>query len=612
MKKIIIPMLALTAGITFTSCEDKLDIEQKGTISTENFYKTDADCEKALAAAYEAFMVETFGRTTLANGPGIYTPAKVLANHPGDDVNYGGGNYGDHEFGGAIDQFRYLSNPEAIDWHYKGLYLSVFKDNLVLEYFANGETAFQKQAVAEARVLRAFNFFLLACYWGQPPFVDHLLAADAIPVNSEMTQKEYFEWCAKECEEAAANLTERESTADKIGTYRVTKGFAYALAGKAWMFAGNFENAKADLKRVVDSGKYALVSGDDFANLFHVEGDGCPEKVFEINMRYNGAAGSWSTGGGLGYMQHSTWMEANCFNWRAGNFVANPSGKYIGGCDGWGSIGIPEWYGEAFHQNDGDSKRFKATLMHIDDAVYQTSGIDGMGYTDPALDAEVNAMTLEQKKVSNKIGINDLTQGLYGQSFYLPFKHIIRGSDCTDGGTHGNNLRLNNIIVMRYAEVLLNYAECCLRTGDNGTAKTIINQIQTRAGSQTVSASVDLITLKKEKSFELWFEGCRFQDVLRWSLLDNDAYDQEAMAHLKEAGSKVPHLFDKVFRPVAAGEQPVWEHGTEANSRFYIIHTSEAKDKGIEVGFQEKNRLFPYPLSIKDMNPNLKQKGWDY
>lgn len=592
-------MLALCAGAAFMSCEDQLDIEQKGTITTGSFYKTDEDCEKALASAYENFMVNTLGRTTIVNSPGIYTPAKVLANHPGDDVNYGGGNYGDHEFGGAIDQFRYESAPEAIEYHYKGLYLSIYSDNLILHYFANPASAFQKQAVAEARVLRAYNFFLLACYWGQPPFVDHILEADVIPTNSEMTQQEYYLWVAKECEDALSDLTERASTADKEGTYRVTKGFANALAGKAYMFAGDYDKAKTALKRVIDSQKYDLV--DDFANLFHVEGDGCPEKVFEINMRYNPAAGSWSTGSGMGYMQHSTWMESNCFNWRAGNFKANPLGNYCGGADGWGSIGVTEWFGDEFFQNDGHSKRFDATLIHIDDAVYMTTNVAGISYTNE----ELNQMTLEEKKASTEIGISDQTQGLYGQSFWLPLKHIIRASDADDGGIHGNNLRLNNIIVMRYAEVLLNYAECCIQTNDKANAKIYINKIQQRAGSQTVSEDVDIEVLKKEKSYELWFEGCRFQDILRWN-------DTKGIEHLKQAGSQVPHLFDKLHRaPKADDENIVWEHGTEANSRFYIVHTHEAKDAGFTVGFQEKHRLFPYPQSIMDMNPNLHQKGWE-
>jgi len=615
MKKIIIPMLALVSGVALTSCEDQLDIQQKGATDIASYYTSDADCEAALAATYESFTLYTESRGN-GDGPGIYTPAKVLANHAGDDVNYGGGNYGDHEFGGSVDEFRYKHTPEAIDFHYRFLYFPIYKANLLIENFKNNPTKFQKQAIAEVRVLRAYNYFLLACYWGQPPFVESVLNADAMTPNNEKTQEEYFKWVAKECQEAEADLTERKNTADKNGAYRVTKGFANALEGKALMFAGDFENAKKALKKVIDSGKYDLVSGDDFANLFHVEGDGCPEKIFECNLEYNPAA-DWWTGVGI----HSTWMEANCFNWRAGNFKVNPANKYCG-IDGWGSIGIPEWYGVAFHNNDGDSKRFKATMMHIDDAVYQTSGIAGMKYADDA----INNMTLDEKKASKEIGISDVGQGLYGQSFYLPFKHILRASDCNDGGMYGDNGRLNNIIVMRYAEVLLNYAECCLRTGDAGTALTYINKIQTRAGSKTFSSVATLDVLKEEKSYELWFEGCRFQDILRWSKLDNSDYDKACIARLQQAGSNVPHLFDKLFRPVVTEDvkdekgkvvtkkdrDVVWEHGTEANSRFYIAHTSEAKDAGFEVGFTEKCRLFPYPQIVLDQNPNIKQNpGWE-
>ena len=165
---------------------------------------------------------------------------------------------------------------------------------------------------------------------------------------------------------------------------------------------------------------------------------------------------------------------------------------------------------------------------------------------------------------------------------------------------------------MRYAEVLLNYAECCLRTGDAGEAKKYVNMIQERAGSKTVSDVVDLDVLKKKKSFELWFEGCRYQDIMRWVTLDNSTYDQECLTHLKNQGSAVPHLYDKVFRkPKASDENIVWEHGDEANSRFYITHTHEAKDAGFEVGWQEKCRLFPYPETVISNNPNLKQNpGW--
>ena len=624
MKKIyLLAMFGVAFG--FTSCQDQLDIPQKATLSTETFYKTDDDAVKALAAAYENFQINTMGRTT--SGIGIYTPARVMANHPGDDVNYGGSMYGDHEFGGSVDEFRFRHTPQAIDDHYKGIYLSIYPDNLVIENFdgKEGETKFQKQAVAEARVLRAYNYFLLACYWGTPPFIDHSITMADTPTNSDKDERaeapksrqEYFVWVAQECEKAVDDLLERESPEDKEGTYRITKGFAWAMAGKAYMFAGEFAKAKDCLKKVIDSGKYALVSGDEWVDLFHIEGDGAPEKIFEVNFRYNPGAGEWNTGSGLGWNQHSTWMEPQCFQIRTGYFKKPPLNTYNGGVEGWGSIGLPEWYGEAFVANDGrDSKRLKATMVNIEDLIYGTTGIESI---DTYYAKLKNIPTTPEGLAKwDKIGISEIA-GHYGQSFWVPLKHVIRAGDSKEGDNqYGNVHRLNNIIIMRYAEVLLNYAECCIRTGSAAEAADYIKQIQERAGSQTVlSGTPTLIDLKKEKSFELWFEGCRYQDQMRWLALDNDAYDKECLEHLKNQGKHIPHLCDRVFYeagsvPIPAGA--VWMHsadGSDPMDRFFLFHSHEAQDAGYEVGWQEKHKLFPYPQDVMDMNPNITQNpGW--
>lgn len=58
-------------------------------------------------------MVNTLGRTTVSGDSGIYTPARVLANDPGDDVLYGGGNYGDHEFGGLSQPVPLLEQSRS-------------------------------------------------------------------------------------------------------------------------------------------------------------------------------------------------------------------------------------------------------------------------------------------------------------------------------------------------------------------------------------------------------------------------------------------------------------------------------------------------------------------
>ena len=599
MKKILfstILALAATGTMTLTtSCEDQLDIEQKGVIPTENFYKTDADAEAALVAAYEGFMCNVMGRNHDGGGPGIYTPLKLIVNECGDDVLAAGANSGDNTFGIMLNQFYYDAEAEVPKFMYTGLYLSVYTCNLVLDHFADATTAVQKRCVAEARVLRAYDYFLLANLWGTPPFVDHVLTGSDQPYNCDkdpvhpMTHEQLIEWVANECEEASADLDERKGLDDKDGAVKVTKGFAWAMAGKAYLFAGQYEKAKTALKKVIDSGKYDLMPGNEYINNFHIEGDGDKEKVFEVNFEYNAGKGEWD-----GMKQRSSWMETNYWNWRSDHFAAAPQAVYAG-IDGWGGLGVPQWFGDEFYANDGNSYRLKATLKHIDDAVYN------MEYAD----AKINAMTQAQKDTAHAIGIKDQLNGLYGNSTWLAFKQMMKASD-TEGAKYGNNTRLNNYLVMRYAEVLLNYAEACIQTGDLDEAKIYINKIQQRAGSKTISKTVDMEVLKREKSYELWLEGCRWFDIMRWQ-------DAKAIERIKNSGTAVTHLFDKVYRAPKADDKNIkWEHGTEANSRFYTTTTSEAKDRGAEVGFKKgKHEYLPYPQTILDKNPNLVQNpGW--
>ena len=570
-------MLAVAAVMSTTSCEDKLDIPQKGVTAIENFYQTDDDAEAALAAAYAGFATNVPGR-----GAGfIYTPYKVLLNNASDHMFAAGSNFGDNDFMAAINEYRFDSGLGVINEFYKGLFGNVYDCNLVIDNFKEGTSTVQKRCTSEARVLRAYDYLLLTMLWGTPPFVDHVLTADALPYNSDadpenpMSHEDLLLWVASECMDAANSLDERTSTADKDGAVKVTKGFAWAVAGKAYLFAGKNAEAKSALEKVISSGKYALVPGEQYADLFHIKGDGCPEKVFEANLEFNSGIGAWG-----GINQRSTWMEANIWNWRSDHFVAgaSPQQNYTGGCDGWGGLGVPQWWGDEFFANDGHSYRFDATLKHIDDAIYN------MNYS------AVEGLTDEQKKTSDKIGIFDIEQGLYGQSCWLPFKQLIRAEDVDL--SYGNNVRLNNNIVMRYAEVLFLYAEACLNTGDAPGATKVINQIRERAGIAPL-ASVDMNVLKKEKGYELWLEGCRVIDMMRWG----------DTANASKAGNDVPKLFDKVFRAPKGGEKITWE-----NDRFYTVSTHEAQDAGYQTGFKAgKHELFPFPMDVMEKNPNLRQ-----
>ena len=599
MKKIFIASLAIVA-LAATSCNQSLlDIDQKGVTAIDNFYQTDDDCEQALAAAYAGF-----GTNVASRGAAyIYTPFRAAFNNCGDDFYAAGSNFGDNDYMAALNEFRYDSGCEVIGNMYSGFYLSLYTINLVIDNFKDGlpeggQTAVTKRCVAEARVLRAYIHMMLAIGWDCPPFVDHVLSGSDLPYNCDkdpenpMTHEELLQWCAEECLAALPDLNERAGTSDKDGAVKVTKGFANAVAGKAYIFAGKYSEAKSCLKAVIDSQKYALVPGDQYTDLFHIEGDANAEKVFEANIEYNAGLGSWS-----GINQRSTWMEANIWSWRSDHFAKSPNSVYTGGADGWGGCGVPYDFASDFLSNDGpDSYRFNSTLIHIDDVVYGKPEI-GLTYGDSAIDD----LSLEQKKASTDIGISDVKDGLYGQSFYLPLKQVVKATDCN--ANYGNNVRLNNFTIMRYAEVLLLYAEACVQSGSAADALPYINAIQQRAGSQTISSAVTMDVVKKEKKYELWLESCRWADLVRWG--DTDG--------VKAAGQNVPKLFDKLFRAPASGETPIWENGSEANSRFYMVYTHEAKDRGDQIGFVAgKHEHFPYPTTVIAKNPNLVQNpGWE-
>ena len=593
MKKLIYSVLAIAALFAAVSCEKNLDIPQKGVVAIENFYQTDEDAEAALAAAYARFATRITGQ----DGSSIYTDYKAALNNCGDDMYAAGSNYGDNDFMAQLDEFRLDSGNQVVDHFYKNLFQVNYACNLVIDNFKDGlpnggQTATTKRCVAEARVMRAYIYFLLTALWNTPPLVDHVLT-DEMPYNQDkdperpMSHEDLFKWVASECEAAVPDLDERKSTADKDGAVKVTKGFAWAVQGKALLFVKDYTGAKTALKKVIDSGKYALVPGEKYWQNFHVEGDGNEEKVFELNIEPNSGLSAWG-----GIIQRSTWMEANIWNWRSDHFVAgaSPQGKYTGGVDGWGGLGVPQWFGDEFFANDGHSPRFDATLKHIDDAVY------GMEYSNP----EIAALTPEQRVTSKLVGIADVKDGLYGQSFWLPFKQLLRS---TDAANYGSNVRMNNGLIMRYAEVLLLYAEACLQSGDNTQGAWAVNEIRKRAGLSEL-ANVDMNVLKKEKSYELWLEGSRWLDLLRWGDTDR----------VKQAGQNVPKLFDKLHRaPQSKDEGIVWEHGTEANSRFYTTSTHEAIDAGNKVGFVAgKHEFFPYPTSVMSKNPNMVQNpNWE-
>ena len=548
MKKIFYSIVAVAALFTVASCsQDRLEIPQKGVTPYESFYQTDEDAQSALNAAYAA-LAENICSCGDAH---VVVPYYAIFNLCGDDMIAAGAYYGDNDYLPSMNEFRYDNQIRPIIFGYDVFYLTIYKCNLVIDNFKDGTSAIQKRCVAEARTLRAWLHMCVAILWGCPPLVDHVLTGDAKPYNCDldpdrpMSHEDLLAWCGDECMAAAPDLEERKSPLDKNGAVKITQGFAYGVAGRSYLFAGSqyYDKSKAALKKVIDSGKYELVPGERMNEIFHVAGDGNEEKVFECNVVCDPSISSFTM-----YFR-SKWQHTQMFCWKTPRFTKMPT---CCGIEGWGMCAPSESFTKALIENDGiDSWRRKMSIINIEEVCDK-------------YEAE---------------GISDVV-GIYGNHEWLMFKYICTPEDMYQKTSDAN------FVLMRYAEILLMYAEVCALTNDNDGLK-YLNMIQERAGSKHISSSLTLQEVKNEKLFELWLEGHRWPDMCRYQEFDG----------VMNAGKNIPTLYDAKYT------------GKDSPTRFYVEHTNPNPNS---TGFQRgKHELLPYPDYEILVNPNMKQNpGW--
>ena len=580
MKKIIFSVALLSAGITLTSCsEDLLEIEQKATNSTDSFYKTDADAKSAVTAMYATFAEEISGNE------GIWNAYIMGLNYASDDVFPAGGDIADHSGFRECGEFRYDTSFGPVSALYNHIYKSIYSANLVINYFGGdkADSQVKKEAVAQARVMRAWAHMLAAQVYYQPPIVDHLIVDDK-PTNAE-SQKAIFDFCIKECEEAMSDIPERNGKSDQEGAWYATKGFAQFVAGKSALFAGDNAKAASLLKPLVESPNYALVPGERFRDLFHVEGDGCEEKIFEINFSANSAA---STGAGWAYgNKRGRWMVANVLNWRGDDIVGGGKNPQICSTGGWGGGSINHEFAHKMLANDGDSYRRKATFLTSDEFFYDATLCP---WTND-VEAGGTLSTRAEKEFDPNRGIKK-DAGSFSRSDVMEVKMMMHPNDCDPNKVAGDNCNNTNLCLARLGEAYLLYAEACLASGNTAEALKYVNKIQQRAGSKTISSSVNLQTIQDEKQYELWFEGCRWFDIVRWGIA-KQCWDKVL--------DNVPYQFDEYFT----------SGGTKPHKLVYEVR-HPYKEANITLSFTEgKNEYWPIPQTVIEVNDQMHQvRGW--
>ena len=564
MKKILIALTVLSAALVFTGCEKRLDIPRKGVVDFTSFYQTDEDAESALVAAY--YTAGRFFSNTMWTTAGWNDcPFLSMWEYATDEIYVAGSDKTDGQSGNEIQAFRMDYNNSLIAGTYECYYMIIKGANDVIDHFDGelADTPVKKRCVAEARIIRAQAQLLLALGWGTAPIVENNLTGSDKPANAE-SQDAVLQWVADECDKAIPDLTSKSSVNDKKGAVKVTKEFAYALKGKALISKHDYAGAKTALKKVIDSKLYALVPGDKMATLNHHSGRATSEAVFELNFDWFAGMNSYGR-----TQPNFRWL----WSWRSDhmNPPTGPNTEFVEG--GWGWVNPSQKFVDKILAYDGaDSYRRKAWIKSYDEVLYE------MPYA-----SDSQCPTKADKEADKNRGITDA--GIYGNVGWFMWKRLYRSEDrVMEDGNVGNW----NLTLMRYPEVLLLYAEACAQTGDDGSGLAALKLVNERAGSKTPVTKCDMETVKTEKLLEMWLDGTRFQDLVRWG---------DAAKELADNGKYYPSYYDALSK-LGEAKHPGYVDASDADwcAKIYSV--------GFKAG---KNELFPFPFNEMQLNPNLVQ-----
>ena len=364
-------------------------------------------------------------------------------------------------------------------------------------------------------------------------------------------------------------------------------GFARFIAGKAAMFNNDPATARKYLGDLINSGDYALIPSEEYWTNFHVSGDGNSEKIFEPNFLEDPAFTNNAWGSGQPIFR-GRWMVANVFCWRTDHLASQP--KVHDGFQGWNGGAIETSFAKKFLEHDGDSPRRRACFLTGDEWLYETDWT-----------SELNDAPLAEKKKDPNRGISS-SDGVFSHGPYFEWKHmvfinppkILTGgkeypSDNVSGLGPGSNQK--NFNVARYAEALLLYAEACIGSADEAKGLAALQEVQERSGSGKISTSLTFENVMEEKQYEMWFESCRFLDLVRWS---------------KQGKVDLNKVFAGIHENAVSVYDAFFTDG-EAEHRLYTKPCA-LKFNAFKVG---KNEYFPFPRDFKTANPNLHDVlGW--
>lgn len=246
-----------------TSCDNEvLEATSSTQISSETFWKTEADVRLAVNGEYSA----------LANLEGNYIYYDVLSDNA----------YGNYPWEGYKDIADGTHSPRsggAIDWIWGECFRGIGKANVVLDNYekvGNLSDSFKKSVRGESLFLRAYFYFRLTEFYGGVPIIleSPILAHAGIPRD---TKENVVKQIIADLDEAATLLP---STQPETG--KATKGAVKALKARVLLYNQRWAEAAATSQEVMSMG-YSLFP--NYRDLFREANENNNEVIFDVQYK---------------------------------------------------------------------------------------------------------------------------------------------------------------------------------------------------------------------------------------------------------------------------------------------------------------------------------------
>ncbi len=476
MKKIL-SYIILVAGIAFTGCEEDLELINPNVPTLDVFWSKAQDAEQGVNAIYS---------TSHRGGFSRWMPILYISR---SDVGYSASPWSD--LANAIDKFiqpDYNFGPVADVWI--DLYVGISRANQVITYVPDIEmdNALKQRLLGEAHFLRGLFYYHLVTLWGNVPLMLDPSALKDLPATA--SQAEVWAQVVEDLTFAANALPAVYPNAQDLG--RATKGAANAMLAKAYMQQQNYQAALEPLQWLVEgegAGIYGLMP--DYRDNFLITTENNMESVFEWQFAENPTE----------FTDNDAQTPDHNYGTSIAQFMA-PAGI------GWSDVQAHRWPIAEFLEEQTVSGERDPRLA----ATYLFDFTDERG---PEF-TMVYGQTFAERNFQDP-------QAVWFRKFL------------NDHWKNGEGYRSpNNWRYIRYADVLLMYAEVLNATGSTAQAYQYVDRVRERVGLAPLSEVMPnldqeafLEQLKHERLLELAGEGHRWNDLARWGDLGTGLADRD-------------------------------------------------------------------------------------